>query len=121
MKNTATSNLSISRRSFVVGTGSAAIGVSFGALAPLAATAQAGAFSPVAWVSIAPDNTATIYSAGAEMGQGTMTALPMVLAENMELDWSRVKVVQAPADPKRFGNPKCGAYRLTKLPLRTVC
>jgi isoquinoline 1-oxidoreductase subunit beta len=113
MKNTATSNLSISRRSFVVGTGSAAIGVSFGALAPLAATAQAGAFSPVAWVSIAPDNTATIYSAGAEMGQGTMTALPMVLAENMELDWSRVKVVQAPADPKRFGNPKFGGGMLT--------
>jgi isoquinoline 1-oxidoreductase subunit beta len=110
-------NIAISRRTFVVGTGSTAIGVSFGAgmgaMAPLSATAQASAFSPVAWVSIAPDNTATIYSAGAEMGQGTMTALPMVLAENMELDWNRVKVVQAPPDAKRFGNPKFGGGMLT--------
>ncbi|MGA8514463.1 MAG: molybdopterin cofactor-binding domain-containing protein [Burkholderiaceae bacterium] len=113
MNNNLSSLPSISRRSFVVGTGSAAIGVSFGALAPTAATAQAGAFSPVAWVSIAADNTATIYSAAAEMGQGTMTALPMVLAENMELDWNRVKVVQAPPDPKRFGNPKFGGGMLT--------
>lgn len=67
----------------------------------------------MAWVSIAPDNTATIYSAGAEMGQGTMTALPVVIAENMELDWSKVKVVQAPADAKRFGNPKFGGGMLT--------
>ncbi len=108
MKNTA-----ISRRTFVVGTGSAAIGVSFGALLPITATAQSAAFAPVAWVSIAADNTATIYSAGSEMGQGTMTALPMVLAENMELDWGRVKVVQAPPDAKRFGNPKFGGGMLT--------
>lgn len=67
----------------------------------------------MAWVSIAPDNTATIYSADAEMGQGTMTALPVVIAENMELDWSKVKVVQAPADAKRFGNPKFGGGMLT--------
>lgn len=102
----------VSRRAFVVGSGAAVIGISFGALAPKAA-AQNAAFSPVAWVSIAADNTATIYSAGAEMGQGTMTALPLVLAENMELDWARVKVVQAPPDAKRFGNPKFGGGMLT--------
>ena len=108
--------VNISRRSFVVGSGTSALGISFGAaplLAPLMARAQNSSFSPVAWVSIAPDNTATIYSAAAEMGQGTMTALPVVIAENMELDWSKVKVVQAPADAKRFGNPKFGGGMLT--------
>ena len=108
--------LNISRRSFVVGSGTSALGISFGAassFAPQMAHAQNTSFSPVAWVSIAPDNTATIYSAGAEMGQGTMTALPVVIAENMELDWSKVKVVQAPADAKRFGNPKFGGGMLT--------
>ncbi len=100
--------LQISRRSFVAGTGASALGISFGALTPQLVAAQNTSFSPVAWVSIAPDNTATIYSAAAEMGQGTMTALPLVIAENMELDWATVKVVQAPPDAKRFGNPKFG-------------
>jgi isoquinoline 1-oxidoreductase beta subunit len=106
----------ISRRSFVVGSGAGALGISFGAvssLAPLTAHAQNTSFSPVVWVSIAPDNTATIHSAAAEMGQGTMTALPVVIAENMELDWATVKVVQAPSDAKRFGNPKFGGGMLT--------
>jgi isoquinoline 1-oxidoreductase subunit beta len=111
------SNTKISRRSFVVGTGSGVIGMSFGAalssLAALNATAQSASFTPVVWVNIAPDNTATIYSPGSEMGQGTMTALPIVVAENMELDWATCKVVHAPADPKRFGNPKFGGGMLT--------
>jgi isoquinoline 1-oxidoreductase subunit beta len=47
------------------------------------------------------------------MGQGTMTALPDVVAEDMELDWSKVRVVQAPADPKRFGNPRFGGGLVT--------
>jgi isoquinoline 1-oxidoreductase subunit beta len=112
-------NTTFSRRSFIVGSGSTVVGLSFGAgtLASLSASmsvsAQGASFSPVAWVTIAADNTATIYSPGAEMGQGTMTALPLVLAENMELDWSRVKVVQAPSEPKRFGNPKFGGGMLT--------
>lgn len=100
--------LHISRRSFVAGTGASALGISFGALTPQRVAAQNTSFSPVAWVSIASDNSATIYSAAAEMGQGTMTALPLVIAENMELDWATVKVVQAPPDAKRFGNPKFG-------------
>ena len=108
----AKSGTTISRRSFVIGTGTGAIGISFGAavstFAALNATAQTTSFTPIAWVNIAPNNTATIYSPGSEMGQGTMTALPIVIAENMELDWAKCKVVHAPADPKRFGNPKFG-------------
>jgi isoquinoline 1-oxidoreductase subunit beta len=120
LSNTQTSvnsNTKISRRSFVIGTGSGAIGLSFGAavstFAALNASAQTTSFTPIAWVNIAPDNTATIYSPASEMGQGTMTALPIVIAENMELDWTKCKVVHAPADPKRFGNPKFGGGMIT--------
>lgn len=103
----------LSRRSFLLGTGAMTVGVSFGLLDPSAAQAQTTGFAPVAWVSIGPDNIATIYSPGSEMGQGTMTALPIVLAEEMELDWSKVRVVQAPPDAKRFGNPRFGGGMLT--------
>jgi isoquinoline 1-oxidoreductase subunit beta len=104
-------DLTLSRRQFILGAGASAVGISFGPMD--FAQAQASSFSPIAWVSIAPDNTATIYSAGSEMGQGTMSALPGVLADHMELDWSKVRVAQAPADPKRFGNPRFGGGMTT--------
>ena len=55
------------------------------------------------WVRIAPDGTVTILSAGAEMGQGSMTNLPMILAEEMDADWSRVAIEMAPADAGVYG------------------
>jgi isoquinoline 1-oxidoreductase subunit beta len=107
----------ISRRSFIVGSGAGALGISFGSMD--FAQAQTAPFTPIAWVVIAADNTATIYSAGSEMGQGTMTSLPAVVADHMELDWSKVRVMHAPADPKRFGNPRFGGG-LTTGASRTV-
>lgn len=56
-----------------------------------------------AWVRIAPDGTVTILSTGAEMGQGSMTSLPLILADEMDADWSRVKIEWAPADPTTYG------------------
>lgn len=113
---------SISRRAFLVGSGTTVVGVMVGGLgiSNLALAAQEAAstsgqagFSPVAWVSIAADNTAVIYSPGAEMGQGTKTAIPSIFAEDMELDWSLVKVEQAPNNAKLFGNPKFGGGMVT--------
>ena len=66
--------------------------------------AEADTAKPInAWVRIAPDGTVTIYSTGAEMGQGSMTSLPLILADEMDADWSRVKVEWAPADPTMYG------------------
>ena len=49
------------------------------------------------WVKLAPNGKATIYVPHAEMGQGVLTSLPMMLADEMDLAWSQVEVVQAPA------------------------
>jgi isoquinoline 1-oxidoreductase beta subunit len=61
------------------------------------------ALSP--WVSIAPDGTITIMSAATEMGQGSMTSLPLIIAEELDADWSKVRIVPAPAIEAIYGNP----------------
>jgi isoquinoline 1-oxidoreductase subunit beta len=58
-----------------------------------------------AWLKIARDNTITIISSQAEMGQGIQTTLPAVLADELGADWSRVRLEYAPADPA-YRNPR---------------
>src|SRR6516165_778564 len=72
----------------------------------LMSQAQANALanaSVTPWVRIATDGTITILSAGAEMGQGSMTSLPLIVAEEMDADWSRVAIEWTPADAKVYG------------------
>src|SRR5947209_3822009 len=59
---------------------------------------------PMVFVHIAPDGNVTIVCHRQEMGQGVRTSLPMVLADELEADWQRVRVQQADADQARFGN-----------------
>jgi isoquinoline 1-oxidoreductase beta subunit len=59
---------------------------------------------PLVFVAIATDGTVTMTCHRQEMGQGVRTSLPMVIADELEADWSRVRVRQAQADEARFGN-----------------
>ena len=56
-------------------------------------------FKPNAWIEIRPDGAVTIWTGRSEMGQGVRTAMPMIVAEELEADWTRVRVAQADADP----------------------
>jgi len=56
-------------------------------------------FKPNAWIEIRPDGVVTIWTGRSEMGQGVKTAMPMIVAEELEADWTRVRVAQADADP----------------------
>ena len=73
-----------------------------------------------AWVQITPDNHVTLIMAKSEMGQGIMTALPMILAEELCLDWKQVKIEQAPTNPKIYdhGTGGSGSVGGSWLPLR---
>src|SRR5262245_18268865 len=58
-----------------------------------------------AWIRISPDDVVTLISSQSEMGQGVMTTLPAVLAEELGADWSRVKVESSPTAPP-YRNPR---------------
>ena len=93
------------RRTFLKSTGALSFAIAFaGDGLQLIAPAHAATAQKInAWVSIAPDGTVTILSAGAEMGQGSMTSLPIIVAEEMDADWSKVKIEFAPADAEVYG------------------
>src|SRR5579871_5539868 len=54
---------------------------------------QAGGYAPNVWLTIAPDGVITVVSPAAEMGQGSFTTLPLIMAEELDADWSKVKPV----------------------------
>ncbi|MHB0768908.1 xanthine dehydrogenase family protein molybdopterin-binding subunit [Bradyrhizobium sp. 5.13L] len=78
---------------------------------------------PRVFVSVAPDGIVTIVGHRAEMGTGVRTSLPLIVAEEMEADWSRVKVQQAHGDEAKFGNQDTDGSRSTRhylMPMRQI-
>jgi isoquinoline 1-oxidoreductase beta subunit len=69
-------------------------------------TTDAG-FEPNVWITLRPDDSITIRVGSSEMGQGVMTALPMLIAEELDADWNKVKAEFAPVNPA-FANPIFG-------------
>ncbi len=65
-------------------------------------------FRPSGFVQLDPDGTITIWSKNPDMGQGVKTALPMILAEEMDADWSQVRALDAELDRARFGGQGSG-------------
>ncbi len=68
------------------------------------------AVSPNAWVRIGADDVITIQFGATEMGQGSMTSVPLVLAEEMDADWERVRVETVSRHDPIYGNPKAFGY-----------
>ena len=78
---------------------------------------------PKVFVAIAPDGIVTIVAHRSEMGTGVRTSLPLIVAEEMEADWSRVKVKQAPGDEVKYGNQDTDGSRSTRhylIPMRQI-
>jgi isoquinoline 1-oxidoreductase beta subunit len=71
-----------------------------------------GSFIPNAFIRIAPNGSVTVYSARPEVGQGIKTSLPMVVAEELGVDWKDVTVITAPLD-RAFGNQSAGGSTST--------
>jgi isoquinoline 1-oxidoreductase subunit beta len=102
----------LQRREFLKKSAAGATGLIIGFYLPkkFEAFAAAPSSEPTAinaWVRIAPDNTVTIVIDKSEMGQGVITSLSMLLAEELELDWKKIKTEFAPAAPVYF-NPIFG-------------
>jgi isoquinoline 1-oxidoreductase beta subunit len=94
----------LDRRTFVMSAGALAVGVAFGdSPAASAAHGPRGHLVPNAWVTVGADESIVITFAQAEMGQGIMTTLPLGIAEELDADWARVRVVQSPTDGKTYG------------------
>ena len=122
----------LSRRHFMgctAGGFTLALGWPAEALADEAAAPKYGAYgmpngvveNPLVFISIADDGIVTITCHRAEMGQGVRTGVPMIVADELEADWSKVRVAQAPGDEPRYGNQDTDGSRTTRhffMPMR---
>lgn len=110
----------LSRREFVGAGIAAGTGLVIGFYLPHKGSAQKDSFSPNAYLRITPDNKVTVVVARSEMGQGIRTALPMILAEELEADWKQIEIEQAGASTL-FGDQTTGgsaSIRTTWDPMR---
>lgn len=104
-----------SRRDFIK-TSAAAGGLmlSFSLMGAAKAAGAAGA-QLNAYVTVAPDGLVTIVSKNPEIGQGVKTSLPMMIAEELDVDWSQVRTKQADGDPATYGRQFAGGSAATPL------
>jgi isoquinoline 1-oxidoreductase beta subunit len=99
----------ISRRDFIVASAAAGTGLVIGFYLPHGSKPadSNGIFAPNAFLKIERDGRISIVVARSEMGQGVRTALPVILAEELEADWKKVSIVQAPFD-RKYGDQETG-------------
>lgn len=111
-------NTALTRRNFVAGSA----GLTFAFAVPgfigimpdsVAAATDAAGKTIGGWIAIGADGTITIAAPAAEMGQGIFTSLPMIIAEELDADWSKVKATFPPPNHKVFGNPGFGGIMHT--------
>jgi len=107
----------LDRRAFLRVTVTVGGGLLFAAcLDPRAAAgAQGSAFEPNAYIRLTPDGLVTIIAKNPEIGQGVKTALPMLIAEELDVEWKNVRVEQAGADARKFGRQFAGGSTATPM------
>jgi isoquinoline 1-oxidoreductase subunit beta len=104
----------LSRRALLKGSVAVGAGLTLGfRLLPRGAGSAhaqtAGVFAPNQWLTIDRDGLVTITNSVPEMGQGSMTTTAIIIADELDADWNKIRVNQAPADPKRYANPVTGS------------
>jgi isoquinoline 1-oxidoreductase subunit beta len=106
----------VSRRQVMIGAAGLTFAIALDGGSKSDAAVPAGEANGVSlspWASIAPDGTVSIMSPATEMGQGSMTSLPLIFAEELDADWAKVRVVPAPIIEKIYGNPAFGGTMYT--------
>jgi isoquinoline 1-oxidoreductase subunit beta len=102
----------VQRRTFLAGLSGLVLVASVSRIAKAADAPKYGADAmehgwrddPLTFVAIGEDGVVTVIVHRSEMGQGIRTGLPMVIADELDADWSKVRVTQAPGDEEKFGN-----------------
>ncbi len=105
-----TSGTDLSRRSFLVSTAAVGGGLRLGVSLPSGRSDATGidAFAPNAFVRVGGDGRIVLTMPYVEMGQGTYTSIPMLIAEELEVGLSQIHLEHAPADEKHYTNPLLG-------------
>lgn len=123
MRDEREQNTTITRRGFLGGAAGLTFAVGLGPHGHwlVAQTLAANAELAIgAWVRIDPDDRITIVTPAAEMGQGSMTGVPVVLAEELDADWSKVTLEMAPSDPSVYGYATGGGNSMSIVGSRAI-
>ncbi|MBX9883733.1 MAG: molybdopterin-dependent oxidoreductase, partial [Novosphingobium sp.] len=107
--------VSVSRRSFLAASLAGGAALTFEAKLAFAAPGSAEPAMLGVFVSIAPDNTVTILAKNPEIGQGVKTMLPMLIAEELDVAWSQVRIRQADENQDKYGPQFAGGSMTTPL------
>lgn len=113
----------LSRRSMLVGSGVFGVAFAFSdkpfAFGADASQGGSARFKPNVWIRIGADDVVNLVSPVSEMGQGVMTSIPLLIAEEMDADWRKVRVIQAPSDADAYGNPGLNGLQATGASMTT--
>ena len=128
MEPTTVETTQFGRRQFLQVSALAGGGILISSFEPLnqletLAAAQAAEFAPNAFIKLTPDGFVTIIAKNPEIGQGVKTMLPMLIAEELDVDWNKVRIEQGDLDTTKFSGQSAGGSNATPnnwLPMRRV-